>query len=326
MASFYNKTAKQLLVDLINEGNPDMPFPINMTDYDFTRPEGIEVLPNGHNTQIRVIAKPTAPYTGNVLLTYRRINLASLFRGVIPEVKHWVSVSGYQWYQDLIQLHDLLNKFSKKYGILLEKDQIRNVGLDRYNGDRGDFFNIYAENDSLVFVGYTQAKWTIGKRTLEDLLEVDDIEGRVYPDGNDFSEDLDRRPYLTPLFHNTDFTMYHQENGSNWNRYDYRFSGTTASSYYRQYRIYEGIMDSAFRQAFGFGVVPGYDYTRYDHAGTGKDENGDVYLHDIRYYRISLPDARYPEANSEFFNSAIVIEIPEDCPWGVGNIYFHYNK
>lgn len=332
MTMIYNRTARQTLVDLINEGNPDLPFPINMTDYEFTRPEAIDTLPNGHNTEIRIIPKTTAPYHGNVLLTYRRLNLAYLFRNITPWVRQWVPNNGNPSSTSVVSnLHALLPLFSKKYGILLETSQIQNINLTQRNGLRGDVFQITAEDDSLIFVGSTQANWVLGRRTLEDLIQIDEIEGREYPNGNDFSDMSTRKPYLTPLFHHIDFTMYHQENGSNWDAYStnttflirYRSTVTAEVNLWRTVQIYQSIINEILQRELGMelalaeyngGTVPQYTST----LATS--------IAGIQFRSISLPNSDYPEANSEFFNHAIVITIPEDCPWGTGNIYFHYNK
>lgn len=330
MAMIYNRTARQTLVDLINEGNPDLPFPINMTDYEFTRPEAITTLPNGHNTEIRIVPKTTAPYNGNVLLTYRRLNLAYLFRNIIPMVRQWVPNNGTVSSTTVISnLHALLPLFSKKYGILLETSQIQNVSLRNTHGLRGDNFNINAVSDSLIFVGSTQANWVLGRRTLEDLIQIDEIEGREYPDSNDFSDLSSRKHYLTPLFHNIDFTMYHQENGINWDRYNSTFWINNITHYHTQEDIYAGIIDAIFKDKLGVGVGNRTysTFSSYNREPTLNSEGiPEVSLRLLSYETVTLPDARYPEANSEFFNHVIVITIPEDCPWGTGNIYLHYNK
>jgi hypothetical protein len=336
--AIYAKTARQMLIDLINEGNPDLPFPINEADYDFTTPEAITVTAEGHNTEIRLIAKPTSPYTGNVVLTYRRLNLAYLFRGIVPTVRKWVENSGSATsvtYRST--LRQLLPIYTKKYGIALDASQIINVDLREYHGNDPDrLFNISARGDSLIFVGATQARWIIGKRTLADLIQIDEVEGRMYPDGNGFTEGTVRKNYLTPLTYQTDFTMYHQENSQWWdyhtasflNRYDTRYTSNRQRHY--QESIYRNILRPLIFEAFGLTLLDpqpvylGNDYDRY--YTLSPTENGEIGLYGMNYREVSLPDANYPEANSEFYNSAIVIETPGDCPWGTGPIFLHYNK
>lgn len=335
--AIYTKPARQMLIDLINEGNPDLPFSINSVDYEFTRPVPIELQPNGHNTEIRIMAKPGAPYIGNVLLTYRRLDLGYLFRNIIPTIKQWVENSGNPASGTTrAYLHDFLPLFTKKYGINLQTSQINNVALQERDGlDPNRYFNIVANPESLIYIGSAQAQWILGRRRLSELLQVDEVEGRLYPDGNDFSEDFKRRPLLTELTHYIDFTMYHQENGIDWNRYSnrsfstsYHSNSTTSIYLSRQENIYRNILDEMFRTHLGFGVairelnqggVPLYT--------TGLNETtNEVSVAGIRYYHIALPHNDYPEANSEFFNSAVVIQVPDDCPWGLGNIFLHYNR
>ncbi|MNN24546.1 hypothetical protein D3C81_1379820 [compost metagenome] len=48
-------------------------------------------------------------------------------------------------------------------------------------------------------------------------------------------------------------------------------------------------------------------------------------LNGVSFIRIVLPHSSYPEANSEFYNRAVVANLPADCPWGTGRLFFHYN-
>lgn len=331
----YTKPARQMLIDLINEGNPDLPFAINTTDYEFTRPVAIETQPNGHNTEIRIMAKPGAPYIGNVLLTYRRLNLAYLFRNIVPTIKQWVPNGGNPTASNIrAYLHDFLPLFTKKYGINLQASQINNVALRERDGlDPNQYFNIVANPESLIYVGSTQAQWILGRRRLSELLQVDEVEGRLYPDGNDFSEDFERRPLLTELTHYIDFTMYHQENGINWDRYKNEtfrqgYSGNWSNqvNQLRQENLYRDILNTLLMENYDFRLRIPSTSANDIHYRTLPNSNGEVGVAGIPYRVIALPHNDFPEANSEFFNSAVVIQIPDDCPWGIGNVFLHFNR
>lgn len=327
----YSKTAKQQLVDLINEGNPDLPFALNVTDYDFTDPTAITTTPEGHNTQIRVIAKTTAPYTGNVLLTYRRMDLGKLFNGVVPTVRKWVENSGSTTsYDHLIYLYEILPLFTKKYGILLEESEIQNENLRERHGNNPDDYHWYlrAKGDSVLFVGNTRAEWHIGERELWDLLQVDEVEGRQYPDSNDFTTPENRKPYLTPLTFDVDFTLFHQSNPHLDYHTNYAFWLSYNSTYHRiQSMNLTAILNTYVAPVVGFSFVEysGENYTNHYTWNGGFNSQGEALTYGIPYRVYNLPHDDVPEANSEFYNRLMVIEIPEDCPWGAGQIYIHFN-
>lgn len=343
--AIYNKPARQTVIDLINEANPDLPFAINTVDYDLTNPVTITTLPNGHNTEIRLIPKPNAPYVGNLVLTYRRLNLAYLFRNIIPTIRQWVPNGGNSNSTTTrASFFEFIPLFVKKYGVLLEESQLSNVTLQERDGlDPNRYFSITARNDSLVWVGSTQAKWILGERRLSELLQVDEIEGRLYPSYDNtpivYEEETGNvventyRPLLTPLTHHIDFTMYAQENSTYWDRtetphnfltrYDTRWS-TWVDVY--QHGYYRAILNDLFLQELGFGVNQVGTNQPNENSYVQPMRDGVVTLGNIPMEIISLPHADYPEANSEFFNSAVVIKVPDNCPWGVGNMFLHYNR
>ena len=187
---FYKKTPIETLVDLINEGNPQLPFPINTVDYEFMEPVSISLTSEGHNTQIRIISLPSAPYIGNVVLTYRRLHLANLFQGTTPVIRKWVENGGSTVSSTVrAQLYDFLPLMSRKYGLTLEESEIEDVALrERDGNDPNRRFSLIAKTTSLIYTGSTNAQWVIGLRELDDLLQEDEINDIQLPGGNDFRE------------------------------------------------------------------------------------------------------------------------------------------
>lgn len=316
---FYNQTPRQMLVDLINEANPDLPFPINTTDYDFMEPVAITALESGHNTEIRIIARPSAPYLGNVVLTYRRLHLSSLFQGVTPVVKKWVENAGSSSSTTIrATLYDLLPLYSKRYGLTLDESQINDQNLPERLGNNPNLrFNMIARSDSLIYTGSVSSQWIIGRRELDDLLQIDEIGGIRYPGGNDFTDMPSRKMYLTPVTFEHDFTLDEMANQADWNRYNnYALGGTTSAAY----RLWFDAIFTPFADFFESetGIRPTYS-NQVGYRNTDFDFGG-FYMR-----RISLPNANYPEANHEYFNRCMVLECPSDCSWATGYIYIHYN-
>jgi hypothetical protein len=328
--AIYTKTAKQMLVDLINEGNPNLPFPINDTDFDFTLPETITDPGNGHNTKIRVIAKPNTNYIGNIVVTYRRLNVGFLFRNMTLEVQKWVANSG-QASGNLIQIDTLLPLYSEKYGIPFTVGEWTNAWLTGYNGIRGDAFTLSPTSSNLVFIGTIQAKWFVGERTLESLLPVDVMGGRLYPGGNNL-DDPAHKYWVTPDSFNMDFTEHKDILRHTYiNGYFLGYNNSSIAPFQRQF-ITDVLSKVVPREH------PLIDKTNYV-ADTSVSTSAGIAINQAGYgYKVAplglgglqptlytLPHPHVPEANSEFFNRVLVFTLPDDCPWGAGKLYFHFN-
>lgn len=328
--AIYTKTTKQMLVDLINEGNPNLPFPINDSDFDFTVPEVIPDPGNGHNTKLRVIAKPNTNYIGNIVVTYRRLNIGYIFRNMTLEVQRWIANTGSNGYV-LLQLDDLLPLYSEKYGMPFTVGEWTNRSLTGSNGIGGATFPIAPVSTNLVFVGNVTAKWIIGERTLESLLPVDVVEGRLYPGGNDL-DSPEHKYWVTPDSFNMDFTEY---------------KDVLSHSYLNGYFLgYENPSVAPVQRQFITNVLPKVvprehpliDKTNYAAVANVASSVAHVSTQAEYGYKVAplglnglqptlyvLPHATVPEANSEFFNRVLVFTLPDDCPWGAGKLYFHFN-
>lgn len=316
--AIYGKTAKAMLIDLINEGNPQLPFDINETDFEFSTPEVITpALANGHNTKLRVMAKPSSAYIGNVVVTYRRLSMANIFRNMVPEVEQWFTNQKILNYTQITTLHALLPLFSAKFGITLETTQFADVGLNTFNGVRGDLFNITALATSWAYVGSASAKWTNGEQTLQSLLPVDTVDGRRYPGGNNFAEGAPRKRFITSDLFDIDFTSD---------------KATWESSYATGYVIgnpngvvpgfHQGMLNIINSKLAAKGLSLAFVMGTSNPSGY---KTVDRSLEGLQWSRVRLPNANFPEANAEFYNSLLYIMLPTSCEWGVGGLYIHYN-
>lgn len=338
--AIYGKTTKQMVVALINAGNPQLPFPINETDFEFSLPEVITDPGNGHNTKIRVMAKPNTNYVGNVLVTYRRLDVSRIFKNMTLYVQNWIANSG-ATSAPLTTIRALLPLYTERYGFNFNPLEWNDGNLSGLHGIRGDVFSITPVATNLAFVGTVPAKWEIGERTLESLLPVDQVAGRRYPGGNDFSVEANHKYWATPDGFDTDYTFAK----------DYFESNILASGYAGAPRsgVYVG-------DAYNDGGGPTRRWLEDNILRTLKNRSGENYklvtgagpaditaaisdknnLTGLMWRRYTLPHADVPEANSEFYNRCVVLDLresfvttgtPASTPrtWGTGRLIFHYN-
>lgn len=328
--AIYGKTTRQMLVDLINEGNPDLPFPINDTDFDFTMPEVIADPGNGHNTRVRVIAKAGTNYIGNILVTYRRLTISTIFRNMILELEHWVPNTGANG-NVISNVYSLLPLFSEKFGLNFEaNDQCwNNQNLTGNHGVGGSTFNITAHANNWAYIGSVQARWLVGERTLESLLPNDIVAGRQYPGGNDL-DNPEHKYYVTPDGFDRDYTEYKNfmessSIASGVNGAVSQMIGISMNSLDTFGRSFMSTVLNSIRNRAGDFYLANMDSSH--HAGSSPNGylNLPFSLNGTYARRYALPHAAVPEANAEFYNRVVVIELPEDCPWGTGKLFLHYN-
>ncbi|MNB61132.1 hypothetical protein D3C87_1107060 [compost metagenome] len=337
--AIFSKTTKQMVVALINQGNPQLPFPINETDFEFSLPEVITDPGNGHNTKIRVMSKPNTNYVGNVVLTYRRLDVSRIFKNMTLTIQNWIANGGLGT-GTLTTLRTLLPLYAEKYGFNFAPEEWTDVALNGYHGIRGDTFTITPVVTNLAYVGSVSGKWEIGERTLTSLLPVDQINGRLFPGGNDFSEGANHKYWITPDGFDTDYTAYKDD----------LESSSLATGYAGAVRLQCFVGDS-----YGDGGSPlrrrvealllamksrdGQNYTRTLNAVGADVVNGINNKNDLTgllFRRYALPHADVPEANAEFFNRCVVLDTwesisiigsPTSTPraWAAGRIFLHYN-
>lgn len=331
--AIYNKPSKQMVIDLINAGNPNLPFKINETDFELLDLKGIEALPNGHNTSIRLVAKPNTNYVGNLILTYRRLNISNIFRNMIPVIDYWVPNTGANGTQ-LTTSTELHPKLGDKYGFLFEPGMWSDMGLSGYHGIRGDAFAITALPANWAFIGTISAKWNIGQQSLDSLLSIDQIPGRLYPGGNDFTKLEDRQYWITPDGFDVDysknsatFAALESALGVNGTIASTVFMGSTSSSYLPALNALKTLVQNIKNRNGDNYIVRGNTQADLAVEGIKYDMTGIS----IRNYR--LPHADVPEANSEFYNRCIVLDptvlttyYPTAAKtWGAGRMILHYN-
>lgn len=166
-----------LLIAAINRDNPAMTWKLNATDFIYSKPVVYEI-PNvlDHNTQIRVTAKESSPYRGNVVLTYRRIDLAVLFRSQRLELKRFVKEGTWMYPATYIPL------INQKYGLNLDVAKLTAGG---FYGSWQTYTRLILINESSYqYVGSINLYWSQDLEELGlDVLTQGDLDGAKWPNG-----------------------------------------------------------------------------------------------------------------------------------------------
>lgn len=75
----YKKPVNELVVDLINRDNPQLPFPIKYNECFFGIPTTWSQSGDFRNTEVNVTPRSNSPYIGGFKVRYRRLRFQSLF-------------------------------------------------------------------------------------------------------------------------------------------------------------------------------------------------------------------------------------------------------
>lgn len=276
--AIYSKAALELLVEMLNRDNPDLPFQLNSTDYIYGVPTArTPVAPDYRDTSITVTPKRSAPYIGAVSLTYRRINLGSLFSGIK------ISLTRYQVPNVGITFSTLLPLFNEKYGMNLTMADVVDRTWGTANGGfSGTAQAIAAQATSLFCTGSMSVYWYQGKQIIgQDILTVTEVNGRLWPNGNNMT--VDRTKTAEFLLADQDFTEIASQFVSVGN------SGSVANT---------GPWQTIFAKVKDF---TGVQFSIVDSSG---GINGKAFLSNI-----VLPNAAYPDLSRPGFNRACRIDL-----------------
>jgi hypothetical protein len=166
-----------LLIAAINRDNPQMTWELNATDFIYSKPQVYSVPnPQDHNTQMRITAKESSPYRGNVIVTYRRIDLAILFRSQRLELKKFI-VNGVWMYKEAY-----IPLINTKYGLNLDPADITGGGF--YGGWTSFNRTLEMGPESYQYVGAIVLYWSQDLEELGlDVLTQGDLAGAKWPNG-----------------------------------------------------------------------------------------------------------------------------------------------
>lgn len=125
-----------------------------------------------HNTAIQLQAKPSAAYQGTKVITYDRLDLASLANifGVKAVANNPAST------------YDVLSNLKYFTGVDLTTDDVEDLAIVTSGSDK--FVVLSAKNTSIGWIGSVQLKITAGGAPLDQSLTTSDLPGLNYPTNN----------------------------------------------------------------------------------------------------------------------------------------------
>jgi len=284
----YQKPQLELLLDLIKEANPGMPFPPTAANLRFGTPVA-QAVPSGGIADTNILVTGKDPYFGTKVVQYRRINVTQLFRNMMP-FKLTIWTGG--------QLPDrtTLKYLNKTFGTAFLDEDV--LGSTRPSGNFTQTIPILAT--SKCYSGSIDINWQPGPRDVNDFFTATALPGRLFPGGNDFAPGF--KPVGEYMCYEVDFSplsgTFAQIGASGtWN-------GASAL----------GIPITNFLKA---NVSPDFKGDQPHTAYGG--------LNGLSFIRVAIPIATVPEANSQstvFKNVVAIIAQPNS--WFRGKLLMHY--
>lgn len=303
----YTKASKDEVYDLINSANPTLAFPVSPTNVNLGLPTATVVSGQPTlNTKIAVSCKQSdGTYVGRNSLNYRRRSLSSLFRALTVQIDLYAPpvAAGAVAYT----IYQLLPYINAKYGMFLTTDDVVDAPIVYGSTLEGGFntttVSVVAKSTSLGYIDSFALKWKSAPQDLGTMIAVNDLPGRLYPGGNDFSGT--HKNIVNFMGYSTDWTDIIVANP--W--YNFPASNLTIDNTGPTNGFMAVFLAEINRQY-------GTSYTAVNMAALAKT---------ITTY--NLPSALLPEGNRLYYNRCVVIDLADGVAdtIGVGRFFIHYN-
>jgi len=312
----YNKPSPELVYDLINAANPDLPVALTPANAKLDNPVTATIPGRSDlNTTIAVISVG-GDYIGRKPMNYRRIDLSKLLRGVLVQMNKY-SANQSASNSIVFTVYNLLPLINAKHGLNLTTDDVADVNILRGNTQEGGFYTttvtVNAKATSLGYVGSFALKWKSAPQDLESMITVTNLTARRFPGGNDFSNPS-HPVVVSNMAFGIDWTAF-INSGVKWNSYPNGWEGIGDAVVGFGNRFIDEL-----NRLYGKGLVyptnaaPAYAYQSW--AGRVVDLSTQAGIDSA------------PLANSKYYNRVLILTIPDadtakGC--GAGQHYIHYN-
>lgn len=331
----YSKQSLQLVADLVNLANPQLPVALTPTNVKWGIPQA--VTPSGgaiQDTQIKVTALASGQYIGNQTLTYRRINFGTLFRSIPIRIdKYSPASTGASPYK----ISDLLGAINAKYGLSLTAADIVDgslpagttnavpaIGLPA--GTRNSSITVNAAATSYGFEGSFTLYWVQAPQDISTMITTTSLESaRVWPGSRNV---VDSSVYVVDLdAYNYDWTNLFQTLGilNASGVYANNFLGAYSNGAQPSSGAYGGAWQAVINQLNTNATTPPpyrFDYPTDPGNVVGSLFGATATLVDLT---VAANQATYPEANWKYFNKCYVIDVPAAKAWAAGRLFLHFN-
>jgi hypothetical protein len=297
VSSDLRKAQDRLLYDLIEDSNPGFQaaFPLNKIQFGAPAVKTIDPAdPYKRDTTCIVSPKQGSGLVGSKTISYRRIDVGSLFRNMVVQIQTYYASTTLPktiWQAEV----------NSRFGIVTLPADWNNIS----SGIAANTVYTGTTLSGLCYKGTLTLQWVPGKRPASDLIPDAKVAlvGRTYPAGNDFTT-----PGRKPV--------------GEWQVYGVDFSPQGAANLEPNSAV------TAF--AAGFTSAGMTSLLNFLNANTGrtnwsnKDSTIDGGICGLTWYKYTIPSASVPEANSARFNRVMVIQGVAGS-WFSGKILLHYN-
>lgn len=305
--------SNELLMELINNSNPDADPNFDVTNLQMVGdPVKLTIGDvTNFNTNLKV-SGINGVYKGSAILTYRRLDVALLTRGISVRVYKYSPVVPVATQARLVfTLYDLLPDLNQMYGFnftemdFADRQFVVTTNSPQIDGKYSVLVKCPVKPTSKSYFGTLNIVWVQRQPSLTDMLAGNkkNLTGRLYPNGNLFPDT--RKPQ------------------GEWQAWGGDSSKVAASKSWNllapsiQIGVGSANADVASIICQLWKFTGQRDWSTKSHT----TERG---LGGLTMLNVKLPHKAYPEANSAQYNRAIIIPALADS-WFMGNIILHYN-
>ena len=304
----FTKPSKDLVYDLINEANPDLPELLSVANAKLDNPVTATVSGRPElNTAITCIPVGGA-YIGRKTLNYRRLGLNILLRGLTVQIdKYSENQSGSN--STVFTVYNLLPLINAKYGLNLTTDDVIDANILRGNVQEGGQYTttvtVTAKATSLGYVGSFALKWKGAPQDLESMITVTDLNARSFPGGNDFSGA--HKTIVNFMGFGVDWTTWLAANPWPTN-----YPTSIGAGLWPQYTTWFTKYLAELNALYGTNLTASWGVDVTEGSPTGSRV-------------ITLPDANFPELNSRYYNRCVVVYAIDAAGDKAGMFALHFN-
>lgn len=291
----YRKKSSELVYDLINRDNPQLPVPVSPSNCKLGTP--VAIAADGiRNTRIPIMALDGGFYMGSASVTYRRLRQDDLFHQGYPIIEDYLLPADYGANgPTYAHINAVVRWVNNRYGTGFVPEDA-NIAQVSNAVAKQAIFNFPAANPAWVGAFFWDRRAT--KKPVSE--QVPEVTPTMLTLATGVAPGTKPSNIADFMSYSADFTRFKD--------FLHGFTASTAmptSLPARELITYLGaVVERRLSLDIGAQTEPGMAQT-----------------HIIRY---ALPNANVPEANSKDYNYVAVITPPSNGSWFIGRFLLHY--